>query len=164
MEDFIKDFYEEETDIIRFDKAIHENVIRLEDDHVNEIGLVLNELDPSIPTLVCRKNPDTLVDEYVILTPKILDFLKSLNADYLDYDLYINYSIRHGKVKDIKDENEEIFFSDACCLTEDEFIKSEQNFIDYKPTEEEINFANNIMNVIKDFHNYKYHNNKKFWK
>jgi hypothetical protein len=164
LEDFLEDFYETETDIIHFDKAIYENVIRLEDGHINEIGLILNELDPSVPTLICRKNPDTLGDECVILTPKILDFMKSISPDYLDYDLYINYTIRHGKVKDIEDENEGLLFSDIVYLTEDEFIESEQRLIDYKPTEEEINSANSIMTAIKDFHNHKWHNDEKFWK
>lgn len=166
MDDFMKDFYEKETDIIHFDKAIHENVIRLEDDHINEIGLVLNELDPSVPTLIWRKNPEDWRDEVVVLTPKILDFMKSVDPDFLAYDLYINYSIRHGKFKDIDHdgEHEESIFENITYLTEDEFIDSERYWIEYEPSEEDIEFADSIFEAVKDFHNHKWHNGEKFWK
>lgn len=166
MDDFMKDFYEKETDIIHFDKAIHENVIRLEDDHVNEIGLVLNELDPSVPTLIWRKNPEDWRDEVVVLTPKILDFMKSVDPDFLAYDLYINYSIRHGKFKDIDHdgEHEESIFENITYLTEDEFIDSERYWIEYEPSEEDIEFADSILDAVKEFHNHKWHNGEKFWK
>lgn len=166
MDDFMKDFYEKETDIIHFDKAIHENVIRLEDGHVNEIGLVLNELDPSVPTLIWRKNPEDWRDEVVVLTPKILDFMKSVDPDFLAYDLYINYSIRHGKFKDIDHdgEHEESIFENITYLTEDEFIDSERYWIEYEPSEEDIEFADSILDAVKEFHNHKWHNGEKFWK
>lgn len=162
----MKDFYEKETDIIHFDKAIHENVIRLEDDHVNEIGLVLNELDPFVPTLIWRKNPEDWRDEVVVLTPKILDFMKSVDPDFLAYDLYINYSIRHGKFKDIDHdgEHEESIFENITYLTEDEFIDSERYWIEYEPSKEDIEFADSILDAVKDFHNHKWHNGEKFWK
>ena len=166
MDDFMKDFYEKETDIIHFDKAIHENVIRLEDDHVNEIGLVLDELDPSVPTLIWRKNPEDWRDEVVVLTPKILDFMKSIDSDFLAYDLYINYSIRHGKLKDIDYDSgrEDSIPKDITYLTEDEFIDSERYWIEYEPSEGDIEFTDSILDAIKDFHNHKWHNGEKFWK
>ena len=162
MSDLLKDFYEKETDIIHFDKCIHENAISL-DEHENEIGLILDQLDPSIPTLIWRKNPETWVDEVVVLTPKILEFMRSVDPDFLSYDLYINYSIRHGKFKDIG-ENEESIFENIKYLTEDEFIESERAWMTYEPTEEDKAFADGILDAVKTFHNYKWHNGEEFWK
>lgn len=157
---------EMDVDIIHCDRYINECVIHLEDDHVNEIGQILDELDPSVPTLIVRKNPDDWHEEAVILTPKILEFMKSVDPDYLDYDLFVNYEIRHGKFSDIDfdSDNETSLSTDLPYLTEDEFIESEQKSIDYEPTESDIEFGESILNAVKDFHNMKWHNGEKFWK
>lgn len=152
------------VDIVHYDRYINECVIHLDDDHVNEIGQILDELDPSVPTLIVRKNPEDWHEEGVVLTPKILEFMKSIDPDYLDYDLYVNYSIRRGPFSDIDFDTEGSLSSNLPYLTEDEFIESEQKCIDYEPTERDIAFGNAILDAVKDFHNKKWHNGEQFWK
>ena len=150
--DYFENMKEEETDIISYDKKIEECVWHLDDEHENELVKELETFVLDKPTLLMRKNPDTWYDEAVIVTPKVLEFLKSVEdpAD-VNFDFYINYSIRHGKFKDIdyNNEHEEAFWQGIPFISEDEFIKSEREANAYVYTEEEQEAADNLMESIK---------------
>lgn len=152
---------------IHFDRKIEECTLWVgEYDHENELVKELDNLPLDKPMLLMRKNPDTIADEAVIVTPKVIKFLKSMeDPDDVNFDLYINYSITDGyKSKDHDYDHEEYFCKETPFISEDEFIDSERYWIEYEPSEGDIKFTDNILDAIKDFHNHKWHNGEKFWK
>ena len=148
--DYFENMKEEETDIISYDKKIEECAWHLDDEHENELVKELETFVLNKPTLLIRKNPDTWYDEAVIVTPKVLEFLKSVeDPDDVNFDFYINYSIRHGKFKDIDYTKEDPFWHEMPFISEDEFIESEREANAYVYTEEEEKAVDNFMESVK---------------
>lgn len=150
---------------IKYKDIVHECAIFLNDDHENEIAKRLNEISLDEPILLVRKNPETWCEESLPVTERILDFLKENKENYgeeFNYDIYIDYSFNQVNEISEMSEKEESYY--AVPISEDEFMRSEKEYWEYEPTDEEEQFANNILNAVKEFHNMKWHNGEKFWK
>ena len=148
---------------IHFDRKIEECALWVGDyDHENELVKELDNLPLDKPMLLMRKNPDTMADEAVIVTPKVIEFLKSVEdpAD-VNFDLYINYSITDGyKGKDRDYDHEEYFCKETPFISEDEFIESEREANAYVPTEEDLAFMKSLEGALEKFHEMRHHNDK----
>ena len=150
--DYFTEMKEWDTGIISYDKKIEECVWHLgEYDHENELVKELKTFVLDKPTLLMRKNPDTWTDEAVIVTPKVLEFLKSIeDPEDVNFDFYINYSIRHGKFKDIDYTKEDPFWEKTPFISEDEFIESEGEANAQVYTEEEQKAADSFIKSIEE--------------
>lgn len=168
--DFINEIDNDEVDVISYEWKIEETPLFLEDNHVNAVVEKLDDIVLDKPTFIVRQNPETWGYEGTELTPKILDFLKEIRHQDLDYDIYYNYSIRKDKIKNINYDNENMISYEP--ITEDKFINDERDFwewsdnvydnLEKKGYYEEA--CDDILNAVKDFHNMKWHNGEEFYK
>ena len=150
---------------IKYEDAIKESAIFLDDSHENEIAKRLDEITLDRPILLIRKNPESWQEESLPLTKKILDFLKENKEEYgeeFDYDIFINYSFSQVKSVLEMEDNEEGYY--AVPISEDEFIRSEKEYWKYEPSEEEDQIIDGILNAVKAFHNMKWHDREEYWK
>jgi len=149
---------------IKYEDAIKECSIFLNDDHENEIVKRLDEITLDKSILLIRKNPETWFEESLPVTERILNFLKENREEYgedFNYDIYINYSFSQVNEIQEMEEKEEGYY--ATPISEEEFMKNEMEHWTYEPTKEEIRFANEIMNAAKAFHNRKWHDGEEYW-
>lgn len=148
---------------IHFDRKIEECALWVgEYDHENELVKELDNLPLDKPMLLMRKNPDTMADEAVIVTPKVIEFLKSVeDPDDVNFDLYINYFITNGyKSKDLDYDHEEYFCKKTPFISEDEFITSEKEANAYVPTEKDLAFMKGLEEALEKFHEMRHRNDK----
>lgn len=148
---------------IKYEEKLDENVIHLDEDHENEICKRIDTLTLDKPMLLIRKDPYTWADQGLPVTERILNFLRENKEQNLDYCIYINYSFDCRKSVYEMNEKEDIAYYDK--ISEDEFIEGEKAWWEEekKLEEEHKGEPNALLNVVKAFHNMKWHNGEEYY-
>ena len=157
----MKDINDELIYTIKYEEKLDENVIHLDEDHENEIYKRIDTLTLDKPMFLIRKDPHTWADQGLPVTERILNFLKENKEQDLDYCIYINYSFACRKSVQEMDYNEDIAYYDK--ISEDEFIEGEKAWWEEEKEIEDDGKPNVLLNIIKAFHNMKWHNGEEYY-
>ena len=156
--------------ILHYDRMIDERTFYFGEEHENQITKELDNITLDVPILIVTDNYDGPENYYAVdVTQRTLDFLKEHRDWDYDYEVYFNYRFEEKPFDEIDvktlDSNSTLLYFKP--LTEEEFEEREiREFSEMEEWEKDPSNqqkVDNLLGVIADFHNKKWHDGEEFW-